>query len=73
MQLIFSVAFMQLTAEDIRDIVRSQMIDHQQLRIVDLGKHSKYLGGCKIGDEECKYLKQANWPNLQELVLCKYS
>ena len=64
---------MQLTIGDIKDIVRSQMIDHQQLRVVDLSKHCKYLGGCKIGDEECKYLSQANWPNLQKLNLCKYS
>ena len=64
---------MDLTVEEIKEIVRSKMIDHQQLRVVDLCKHCQYKGGCKIGAQGCKYLSQANWPNLQELNLSKYS
>ena len=30
---------MELTVEEIKDILSSKMIDHQQLRVVDLGKH----------------------------------
>ena len=60
----FNVAYMQLTAEDIRDIVRSQMIDHQQLKLVDLCKDSQYLEQNSIGDKGCKHLSQASWPNL---------
>ena len=55
---------MQLTAEDIRDIVRSQMIDHQQLKLVDLCKDSQYLEQNPIVDKGCKHLSQASWPNL---------
>ena len=41
---------MQFKAEDIKDIVRSNMIDHHQLKQLNLCKFSKYLGGCTIGD-----------------------
>ena len=47
---------MQLTVEDIKDIVRSKTIDHQQLKEVNLSKHSQYLEGNNIGDEGCKNL-----------------
>ena len=40
---------MKLTLEDIKDIVRSKIIDPHQLRVVKLCKHSQYLEGCKIG------------------------
>ena len=63
---------MQLTVEDIKDIVRSKKIDDQQLKEVNLSKHSQYLEGNNIGDEGCKNLTQANWPNLQILDLGKY-
>ena len=64
---------MELTTEDIKDIIRTQMIDHQQLRVVNLRKHCQYLEGCNIGDQGCNHLSQANWPNLQRLNLSKYS
>ena len=48
------------------------MIDHQQLRQVNLCKLSQYLGGCKIGDQGCKHLSEAKWPNLQKVYLGKY-
>ena len=63
---------MQLTANEIKDIVTSQMIDHQYLQVVNLRKHSQYLEGSKIGDVGCKYLSQANLPNLQYLELGEY-
>ena len=37
-----SVAYMKLTVEEIKEIVRSEMIDHQQLRVVDLRKYCQY-------------------------------
>ena len=64
---------MQLTVEDIKDIVISKMIDNWQLKEVKLCKLSQYSGGCKIGGERLKHLSQANWPNLQKLYLSKYS
>ena len=67
----YSVALMELTVEDIKDIVRSKMIDHQQIRIVNLCKHFEYSEGCKIGDIGCKHLSEVNWPNLRELNLSK--
>ena len=47
---------MELTVEDIKDIVRSKMIDHQQLKKVKLCKLTQNLGRCKIRDEGCKHL-----------------
>ena len=41
---------MKLTVEGIKGTVRSSMIDHQQLKIVNLCKISQYLGGdLKLG------------------------
>ena len=34
---------MRLTVKDIKDILTSKMIDHQQLKVVKLRKDSQYL------------------------------
>ena len=47
---------MNLATENIKDIVINKMIDHQQLKEVNLCKLSQYLGGCKIGDKGLKNL-----------------
>ena len=33
---------MKLTVEEIKEIVRCKMINHQQLRVVNLRKHCQY-------------------------------
>ena len=62
---------MHLTVNEIKDIVKSKMIDHQQLRVVNICKHSQYQEGCKIRAQGCMHLINANWPNLQKFNLCK--
>ena len=47
---------MKLKVEEIKEIIRCKMIDHQRLRVVDLRKHCQYLGRCKIGDQGCKHV-----------------
>ena len=55
---------MNLTDDDIKEIIQSEYIDHQKLKVINLGKDLYYLVSNQISDQGCKYLSKSNWPNL---------